>query len=199
MPHVLFSEEEIVLRLRSGDARQEAEAIRYVQRQYRGLVIQLVRKLGGDLAQDVPDVLNDATAATVRQVQNGVFQLNRAKLSTYFRAIAENILRNILRERRNRREVSMPEIPALKPAFTLSEAEKSMNSEEARKKVAAAIRKLDKPCRQVLEQYWLKEQSLREIGEDMGKTEDAVKKLHQRCKERLRALLGNDLKDLFND
>lgn len=199
MSKTLLTDEDVILHLQSGDPRQEAKAIRYMQRQYRGVVISLVRETGGDPAQDVADVLNDATTAIVQNVRNGAFHHDKAKLSSYFWGIARNILLNLLRNRQTGREIYMAELPDEKPALSLNDVEKYMNSKDAGKKVAAAIEQLDDTCRKVLMQHYLKDKSMREIGQILGKSDDAVKKINQRCKERLRGLLGNDLKELFND
>lgn len=106
---------------------------------------------------------------------------------------------NLLRNRRTGFEIFDAELPEEKPALTLNDVEKKMNSEDMRKKVASAIRQLDGSCRKVLVQHYLGDKSMREIGQIIGKSEEAVKKINQRCKDRLRELLGGDLKEFFTD
>lgn len=199
MPHPLHSDEDILRELLSGD-RQRGEAVsRYLHQQYRGLVANLVQTGGGNINEDVDDVLDTAATALVLHVRNGTYQPGKAGLSTYFYGIARNTLRNRMRERNARKELLMGELPAELPALTLNDVEKRLNSKEVGEKVAAAIRQLDDTCQQVLMQYWLEGKSMREIAEALEKSEDAVKQRNHRCMKQLREILKYDFENWFNE
>ncbi|MCE7924099.1 MAG: sigma-70 family RNA polymerase sigma factor [Haliscomenobacteraceae bacterium CHB4] len=200
MPKARFTDEDIIRRLQSGDARRVEETTAYLLGQYRGMVVKLAHRLSEGVEPEVDTILDEALSIVVQHVRNGKYKPEKgAALSTYFHAIATNILSNILRRRRYNKELPVSEFPPERPLLTLPEAEKMMNSADARKKVAAAIQRLDPVCRQVLTGLYWEDQSMREIAHELNKSEDVAKQRHHRCLKRLRELLDNDFKNWFNE
>ncbi len=188
-----FSDEEVIRCLQSSDKRQVEAATAFLLERHEQMIHGLVRKRGGNVAEDVYPVLHDATAALIQKVQSGEFENGRTKLSTYLYAIARNTLNNRLRKRHFETQQLQEQFPLL----SFNDVEKAMEDKEKKEKIAAAILKLDKPCQKVLLDYWWEGKSLKEIAEEMGKSHDATKQRHHRCIQRLRELLKNDLKDWF--
>lgn len=197
MPSALHSDESIIRYLNSGNRLQIDQATRHLLEQHRKLVINLVRRVGGDLEQDTEAVLDDATAALIGHIQNGQYRADMAKLSTYFQAIARNTLLNRLRKRRNWSAVTLmdtlPEMP-----LSLEDAEALIQSKEIQDKVAAAIQQLDPVCREVLVRYWLHDQPMQEISAALGKSIDTIKQRNHRCMKQLKTLLAPTFKDWFH-
>lgn len=199
MPDSLFTDEDILRGLLSGNRQEEEAASRYLHQLYRGMVIKLVQVSGGNAGDDVEDVLDTAIAVLVQHVRNGTYQSEKSGLQTYFYGIARNTQHNRLRERRSRKEIYVEELPQDQSLLTLNDVEKRMNTKDAHEKVAAAIQELDPICQQVLIQYWLEEKSMRGIAKGIGMSEDAVKQRNRRCMKKLRGLLKNDFENWFNE
>jgi RNA polymerase sigma factor (sigma-70 family) len=193
MPATQLTDEEVIRRLRSSNRRLVEDATAFLLEQHEPMIHALVRQKGGDNDEDVNPVLHDAVIALVQKVKSGEFDNGRTKLSTYLYAIARNTLNNQLRKRHFETQKLQEHFPLL----SFNDVEKTMEDKEKKEKIAAAILKLDKPCQKVLFDYWWEGKSLKEIADEMGKSQDAVKQRHHRCIQRLRDLLENDLKDWF--
>ncbi len=190
-----YSDQEIIRQLTSTNHREVEAGVKYLLDQFRGLVRDLVKNQKDCALPDIEPILHDATTDLVQNVQVGKYQPGRSSLSTYFYAIAKHKLLNLARYRQRRKEIQNED--KLTQQIDNIEIEDSyLMSEEVRKKLAAAIAKLNKPCQQILIEYWLEERPLKEIGQEMGLSFSAIKKRHQRCKQHLRDILGEDFEDL---
>jgi len=67
--------------------------------------------------------------------------------------------------------------------------------QEQTEQVRAAIDELDEPCRNLIIRYWMKGEYLTDIAKLMNIKEVALKKRHERCRKKLKALLDERLKD----
>ncbi|MCB0534758.1 MAG: sigma-70 family RNA polymerase sigma factor [Lewinellaceae bacterium] len=197
MPSALHSDESVIRYLNSGNRLQIDQATRHLLEQHRKLVVNLVRRVGGDLEQDTEAVLDDATAVLIGHIQNGQYQSDLAKLSTYFQAIARNTLLNRLRKRSNWSAVSLVDTFP-ETLLSLDDVETRMQSKEIQDKVVQAIRQLDPVCQEVLTRFWLKDQPMQEISVALQKSIEVVKQRNHRCMKKLRALLAPTFKDWFH-
>ncbi len=186
------SDEYIIQKIRAGNNRDEHEIVSLLMRSYRGLVHTIVLRPGLGTAQDVQDVLNDAISDLLNQVKSETFQLQNTRLSTFFYALARNRWLNVLRSRA--KQVSTTTIPANRD-FNGQHANpvlREIIAEEQRIAVHQALQKIDSPCFAILYRYWIKDMKLKDIAAEMGITEGAVKKRHERCRRKLKAFLQKD-------
>jgi RNA polymerase sigma factor (sigma-70 family) len=185
------SDDEIVRLLRSDEGKSVEKGIGFLCSKYRLLVEGIVRRLGGDLSQDVGSVLDDTALAVREQVRNGHWNEVRSKLKTWFYSIAWHTEQNILRKRPHR-EMPVGGTGQLDSLLTNQYVDLMEQDDDFQKRVAAAILKLGKPCQEILWQHLIEDKPLKEIGEQKGLSYDAVKKKHSRCKQQLRELLRDE-------
>ena len=75
--------------------------------------------------------------------------------------------------------------------------EADIHANELRELVGEAIKKLGVDCRGIVRMYYFEEISLKEIAEMMNKTHAAIRKQVTRCRDKLRAHLGEDFYKKF--
>jgi RNA polymerase sigma factor (sigma-70 family) len=51
-----------------------------------------------------------------------------------------------------------------------------------------SLQKLKPECLELLRKFWYEEESLQSIARELGIKENTIKKRHQRCKEKLKAI-----------
>lgn len=193
-------DDEIIRRLRSDDEKIVNATLEYLRRKHEVSVEKLIQKLGGDPGENLGIVLDDTLLAVLRHARSGNFDPAKASLKTWFLAIAKNTERKRLNQRKRLRlHESQPAVPPSTdaPLLRLPPADRAMEEEEKRKRVAAAIQKLDEPCRKMLIEHWWEDKPLKDIAGETGKSDDATKQRHHRCLKKLRELLENDLEDWF--
>ena len=195
-PAIQLTDEEIIHQFRNGNKAEQSSLVEYLYQRYQGMIVQIISRLGGDLKEDTAFILNDSLLVLMEKILDRTYQPERSSLSTYFYAIAEKQELNRLRKRK-RRQLNGEVVPPLQ--LNLNDVEEKMNSKEAKEKVAAAIRQLDKTCQQVLRKYWLEDKSMKEIAEEMDFSVDVAKQRNHRCMNKLRDLLKSDFEDWFND
>ncbi|MEZ4927424.1 MAG: sigma-70 family RNA polymerase sigma factor [Saprospiraceae bacterium] len=198
MSNVLHSDEDIIRYLCSGNQRQVEDMTNYLLTQFRGMVISQVKSVNGDLDWDVEDVLHEAIIALIKHIQEGVFQPNKAKISTYFYVIARNTLSKQLRQRSISKDIPFENHTGDDRLIGLNDAERLLQSADVRKRITSALQQLDPICREVLVRFWLEDQSMRDISTALGKSLDMIKQRNRRCLQHLRKLLSPYFKDWFH-
>lgn len=184
--------EKLVQQLNNGNERAVNEAAVAIRNAAREMVQKVVR-LGNGSAEDVNTVLNDTVTDLITILQKERYEPEKAKLTTLIYSIAKNKWLTILRLRHP---------PSVDRASTELEKhatdpwknpiELHLFSKEERRLVRQAILQLEAEDRILIEKKYLEGVSLRIIADQLGISEQAVKKRHERCKKKMRQFLGKD-------
>jgi RNA polymerase sigma-70 factor (ECF subfamily) len=196
-PAVARTDEDWMLRLRAGDAKEREEAFSVLVAKYRAPVIHFLYRLvyqrepAEDLAQEV----------FLRMYRARKSYQPRAKFSTWLFRIATNVALNALRDGRMRhtREISMesgegalPLAEALPDA--MATAEQALLEQERLAVIRRAVEELPEKQRLAVLLHKYQELDYAEIAEVLECSESALKSLLFRAYEtlrvRLRPLLG---------
>ena len=186
------SDEDIILKIKRGTSKDEHEVVAFLMQSYRGLVHSIVLRPGLGSSEDAQDILNDAISDLLNQVRSETFELHNTRLSTFFYALAKNRWLNVLRKRSRQLIFTNVEESELNNGKESEEALTGLIADEQKNAVHKALRKLENPCFTILYNYWIKDMKLRDIAVELGVTEEAVKKRHERCRKKLKALLRQD-------
>ena len=181
----------IIERLKYGSSKDEQEIARYLLEAFRGMVHSIVIQPGYGNRQDVQDILNDSISDLISYIKSDRFEVQEAKLSTFFYAIAKNKWLNVIRQRS--KEITFMEIsediqtgPSRHPVLD------DLISSEERSQVQAALKKIDDSCFNILYKYWIQDMKLKDIAIEMNLSEESVKKRHERCRKKLKIYLKKD-------
>jgi RNA polymerase sigma-70 factor (ECF subfamily) len=175
---------ELVRAARSGSAVAFTELMEiYAQRVYRKLLIITKNR------EDAEDALQDTFLRAYRGLP--AFE-ERASFYTWVTTIAINSALMILRQRRNRSEVSFDRASATEEDFPVLEFQDTRPTPEYicvhRQRYAhtlRSIRKLQPRLRQVIEMQMMDKRSTREIAQALDISEAAVKSRLRRARMRL--------------
>ena len=171
---------------------------------YNSLRRHVARRLSGDLERlvDAEDVLHQTLVRAAGAIgrfeprQEGAF---RAWLKT----IADNLIKDTQKKKRRERRAGAPEGPGRDGVQDSSWAGlveriasdgstpsvKTQRRENARR-LRVALAALPDRYREVIERYYLRNQSLAEIAEAMGVTKGSIRSTCYRARKRLRELMG---------
>jgi RNA polymerase sigma factor (sigma-70 family) len=176
-------DDELIRMLKSGDSRQTDLALMVMAEHWEGMVWKIAAQEGSP--ERVRDTLNDALLILLEQVKGDHYRAEESSLSTWFYSIARNSWRKWKRDvqARNVLEHAVPP-----PASLHSEQREKEGENPKLETMVEALEKLQPECLQMLRKFWYEDQSLQSIAHELGITEDAVKKRHQRCKEKLRKI-----------
>lgn len=160
--------------------------------------VSKIVQIGSGTQEDVHTILHDTTLDVIQIIKQGKFDPNRASLNTLFYQIAKNKWLDELgrQNRRNERESPLEETHYAKSSD--SPPEKFMIDQEEIEQMARALKQLSAKCQELFRMKYWEELTLREIAkqiepeEDTKLTEDTIKKRHERCKAKLRKILGKD-------
>lgn len=186
-----MTDEKIVAGIASGDNDKElSEAVRSLYEKARIVTKVLLRN--GDYSKiDVESVFQSAIVTVVLQIRQGRFSSEdgkgfslNVKLSTYFQAVFKYQLYNESKKLYNQNEelkdYDLEQIGGLEQEDELIKENDYLFLEEA-------IASLPEKCRDILEAFYFKKQSMKEIALRLTySTEDVVKTVKYRCLERLR-------------
>ena len=171
---------------------------------YDSLRVHVSRRLSGDLERlvDAEDVLHQTLVRAAGAIgrfeprQEGTF---RAWLKT----IADNLIKDTRKKKRRERRVNAPDVPprdagkdsswaALveKIAGDVSTPSVKTQRRENARRLRVALAALPDGYREVIERYYLRNESLSEIAEAMGGTKGSIRSTCYRARKRLRELMG---------
>ncbi len=135
-------------------------------------------------ADDARDIYQEAFLAVWRNVQLGRFTpQNDTAISGYIYQVARNKWLDQLRAVKNKKTASLPDEIShqLADSPPLDEAEAGYLET-----VKAEYDQLGDPCRELLNRFYFKKESMREIAEHFSWTEATTKNNKYRCLQRLR-------------
>ncbi len=169
---------------------------------YAGLRSHVARRLSGDLERlvDADDILHQTLVRAARGIDRfeprhgGAFR-------AWLRTIADNLI--IDTRRRKQRERRAGDGPGGAPGQSgswralveriagdgSSPSVKTRRRENGRR-LRVAMAALPDDYREVIERYYLRDQSLAEIAEEMGGTKGSIRATCYRARKRLRQLMG---------
>jgi RNA polymerase sigma-70 factor (ECF subfamily) len=188
-----WDEEHLLEMILSGEERQINDAAAEISRLSWNMVAKIVR-IGGGTNNDVQTIIADAILALFNIVQAGSFDPDRASLKTLFYRIAKN---KWLDELDRRSGHSAPLIPLTNEYdnirdFSPNRIDIQLFTKEEEAAMDRALAQLSPECRELINLIYNRGISLRVVAERLRISESAIKKRHQRCKEKLRNIFGHD-------
>lgn len=178
--------EALILRAQGGD---EAAWASLVERQAPGLRRRIRARLGPVVRRRIAesDVMQETWIIATRQLQDFEFQ-GAGSFQAWLGAIADNAARGLLRRHAGaeKRDVRTEVAPGSRPGTQHHSAPGPTASAEAigrelRQQVEAAMRTLAEDHRTVIELLQHRRVTIAEAAELMGRTPNAIKKLHGRA------------------
>jgi len=185
-----WTNEDIINGIRGTQAQRE-EALKQVF--LDAALRSTVRRLASG-EQQAKDVFQEALIKFDRSIRAGAFE-ERSHWRSYFVGIVKW---HLLDDRRKKVSQSLELKPAVLGGAT-EHPESVLIASERRQLLKEVIAKLSGGCPQVLELYML-DYNMKEIGDQVGKSEEAVRKEAERCRKKLRELLlqSSDLIQVLN-
>jgi RNA polymerase sigma-70 factor (ECF subfamily) len=171
----------------------DEEALRALLERHRGpLQAVLLRRIPPALRRkiSVADVLQEVYAGAWTSLSGfqdrglGSFRAWLLKITEFK---AKNVIRNLLRDRRDVRREAQVETAAVREHHGAREASPSSVAiaKELERRLAALVSSLKPDYRQVLALVLVEGLSMAEAGERMGRSANATQKLYQRAKDHL--------------
>lgn len=174
-----FSEDALIAELRN---RNEA-ALKQLYREHYAMVVRLVVDNNGT-EQEAKDVYQEAIIHFYEKLSRAEFALT-CKVKTYLYAVCRKLWLKRLTVRKK--------VLRLDDAERVEWAEDTVGEIEIQERnfqtMDASLKKLGEPCRSILEDYYLAEQSIQQITEKYGYTNsDNTKNQKYKCLQRLKRL-----------
>ncbi|MFN8155176.1 MAG: sigma-70 family RNA polymerase sigma factor [Bacteroidia bacterium] len=172
------TEEEVLRQLQNGD---EA-ALRQVYRQHYQMVVHLVMNNGGSL-QEAKDVYQEALIVFYEKVKEDTFELN-CRIKTFLYSVSRRLwLKQLQRKNRFTSNLSDTE------EYVEVPWEEAGKREEQYHAMHTALEALGEPCRSILKDFYMHNQSMEEITEKFGYTNaDNAKNQKYKCLKRLKKM-----------
>lgn len=172
------TEDEILRHLHNGDE----EALRQVYRQHYQMVVHLVMNNGGSL-QEAKDVYQETIIVFYEKVKEDAFELN-CKIKTFIYSVSRRLwLKQLQRKNRFTSNLSDTE------EYVEIPWEEAGQREEQYHAMHTALEALGEPCRSILKDFYMHNQSMEEITEKFGYTNaDNAKNQKYKCLKRLKKM-----------
>lgn len=170
------SEKSLQQRLRSGDER----AFEWVYKEYKEGFLAFGKSYRLD-SDELIDIYQDATIALFQNFIEKQLELEKSSVKTYLYGIGKHLI-----IRRTKQGSKMIRLDALQE--TVEEVETDEHDESERsQKLASAFRTMGEKCKEVLELFYYRGFSIKEIVEATDyKDENTVKSHKSRCMKGLR-------------
>lgn len=179
------SESEQLAALQLGDEK----VLRQIYRQHYPVIVQMVINNGGSL-QEAKDVYQDTLIVFHEKVSEPGFDLN-CRIKTYLYSVARKIWLKQL-QRKNRFSGSLSDTEE----YVEVAWEDVGKKEEQFNALNTALESLGEPCRSILKDFYMHNQSMEEITERFGYTNtDNAKNQKYKCLKRLKKTFF----DLYQD
>lgn len=138
-------------------------------------------------AEEAKDIYQEAFIAVWRNIQLGKFEPQQAtSLNGYIYQVARNKWIDQLRQSKSRKVIPITDsLNSKEETATVSEEE-----QQRLHSIKTNFKLLGDMCRDVLERFYYKKESMRTIADAMNWTEATAKNNKYRCLQKLRELLG---------
>ena len=178
-----YSDTEILKMLQAANEQKNDKALRYLYRQYYGLIEQLVVKNSGRPA-DAEDIFQDGLISFYNQVKSGNLKLT-CTIKTYIYSICRNLW--LMRLKKQQRTTALSERE--EHIEVGAEVLNNIVSTEQSSLVAKLLDKLGGDCKKVLIYFYFEKMKMAQIVEKMGyKNTQIAKNKRLRCMNRLRKM-----------
>ena len=177
-----LSEVQLLAGLWGNDTRTLEEIYDRFFVQVRRLVLE-----GGGNAEDAADVFQEGLVVLFKKKDDPDFELTAA-FGTYLYGVCRYIWLRLWRKKSRSQGVTFPDSGELIDEYKVEE---SLVAAEKRQLFQEKMRALGDDCRRVL-QLFFAGTPLREIAQEMGFTDDYIKKKNRVCKKKLTDLVRND-------
>lgn len=172
------AEEDLLQLLQSG----HEPSLQQVYRQYYQMVVNLVMNNGGSL-QEAKDIYQESIIIFYEKVREEGFELN-CRIKTYLYSVSRRLWLKQL-QRKNRMNGSLADTEE----YIDVAWEEIGQREEQYNAMHVALESLGEPCRSILKDFYLLNQSMEEITEKFGYTNaDNTKNQKYKCLKRLKKL-----------
>lgn len=151
---------------------------------YFPMVLQLIINNSGD-ADDAKDIYQETIIILYNKIKNGDFELS-SKLKTYIYSVSRRLwLKRLAQLNRYGGDIKdFEEFLAVD-----DDAERNNERDILFNKMGDALNQLGEPCRTIIEDFYIKNRSMKEICEDFGYTNaDNAKTQKYKCLQRLKKL-----------
>jgi RNA polymerase sigma factor (sigma-70 family) len=172
------TEDELFRQLQSGDEK----ALKLVYRQHYQMVVNLVMNNGGSL-QEAKDVYQETLIIFYEKVRDDSFELN-CRIKTFLYSVGRRIwLKQLQRKNRFTSVLSDTEEYLEIPWEEVGQKEEQYTA------MHTALEAIGEPCRSILKDFYLNNQSMEEITEKFGYTNaDNAKNQKYKCLKRLKKM-----------
>src|SRR5262245_55762257 len=172
----------------------DEDAVAQVVTRLQARLLARIRLMMGPAAREClesGDVLHDVFAEALRNLREGDLRDERVFLR-WVTAVARN---HIVDEIRRHRESSLEALSSELIAVGEPSIAAQLTSEEARQGLVEALEELDPIRQRAVELRALEGWSWKEVAEELGRTEEAVRKLYNRALLELGQHLGRSVKE----
>ncbi len=190
-------ESDLLLQAVSGDRASLSQVLLL---HYDSLQSHIAGRISGDLRRlvDADDVLHQTFVRAAQGI--GRFRpRHKGAFRAWLNTIADNLVRDIAKRKRRERRVADQQRPGQDGSWAAlveriagdgtSPSVGTQRSENARR-LRVALAALPDAYREVIERYYLQDQSLAQIAEAMGGTKGSIRAMCYRARKRLRELMG---------
>lgn len=170
------TEDELLLLLQNGDEKM----LRQVYRQHYQMVVNLVINNGGSL-QEAKDVYQEVIIIFYEKVKEVDFEL-KCRIKTFLYSVARRLWLKQL-QRKNRFTSNLSDTEEYEEVAW----EEVGKKEDQYNAMHAALESIGEPCRSILKDFYMNNQSMEEITEKFGYTNaDNAKNQKYKCLKRLK-------------
>jgi RNA polymerase sigma factor (sigma-70 family) len=178
------SDREIVL----GILNDSEEALNRLYKSYFPMVLQFILNNNGS-ADDAKDVYQEAIIVLYNKVKQGNFELS-AKLKTFIYSVCRRIWLKKLNHQSNKTQ----NINDYEDVFAVEDDIEHHEEKDAQfERMKDALSQLGEPCKTIIEDFYIRNQTMQDICEKFGYTNsDNAKTQKYKCLQRLKKLFFID-------
>ena len=191
-PHQ-WSDDEIIRLILSNNKADREKAATYLITHYAAAIHAMVLNMtNGYLDSGI--IVTDTVQDLIKAVRKGNYDPGKGTLEKYSLGICKLKILAAVRRRKERPEVYTNQLEEVRASSSEKEdsPDQLMFNKELRAAMKEALKKLDPDCRELIERYWYKGEQLKDIAKDLGISEAAIKKRHERCRKKLKTIFGKD-------
>jgi len=183
----IFTDEEIMTKLRSKDSATINMAMRHLYKEYHGLIYNLVSKNSGN-EEDAKDVFQEGLISFYNQVIHKDLKLT-CTIKTYLYSVCRNLW--LAKLRKLSKEDALTDTESF-VSLEKDELQTMINSERSTI-ISKVIGQLDEDCQKILLYFYYQKKSIKEITASLSSPSDqATKTKKSRCMDRLRNMVKSN-------